>query len=81
MQEAQCSGNAKYLFHLSDDPNIELIRESDAGATVEYEQNGATFVHPLNSMTPRLVTYFIKWIKVFVSAKGMKGISRTTLLP
>lgn len=46
IQEAQCSGTTNNFVHLSDNPSIELVRESTTAIVVDDELEGATMLPP-----------------------------------
>lgn len=46
LQDAECSGTAKDIVHLSIDSSIELVRESNAAAAADDELERATVVPP-----------------------------------
>lgn len=54
------------VVHLSDDPYIDLIRDLDGGDAVDEDDDPdeANFVHPLLSMSPRIVELFEKMDKM-----------------
>lgn len=57
LEEGDYSGNSGGIVHVSDDPNIKLVRESDVTIVldVDDEMNRVTFARPLLTITPRLV--------------------------
>lgn len=58
LQEAQYIGTGKEFIHLYEESTIELVWGNDTGVAALDELDylfGVTYIHPLNTITPRLV--------------------------